>query len=80
MGCRGRPGRAWAHLPDTGTAVILADHDWVHFTPPSGLADVLDAACAGAGFCGYSLDPDKLSSSRTRGMTWRPYSSMLLMS
>jgi DNA-binding transcriptional LysR family regulator len=28
----------------------LADRDWVHFTPPSGLADVLDAACAGAGF------------------------------
>src|SRR5712691_4689636 len=27
-----------------------ADHDWVHFTPPSGLADVLDAACAAAGF------------------------------
>jgi DNA-binding transcriptional LysR family regulator len=40
-------------LPGTGAAVTLADladHDWVHFTPPSGLADVLDAACAGAGF------------------------------
>jgi DNA-binding transcriptional LysR family regulator len=40
-------------LPGTGMAVRLADladHDWVHFTPPSGLADVLDAACADAGF------------------------------
>ena len=43
----------WAQLPGPGVAVSLADladHDWVHFTPPSGLADVLDAACAGAGF------------------------------
>jgi DNA-binding transcriptional LysR family regulator len=42
-----------AKLPGPGTAVSLAglaDHDWVHFTPPSGLADVLDAACAAAGF------------------------------
>jgi DNA-binding transcriptional LysR family regulator len=41
------------HLPGTGATVAvaaLADHDWVHFTPPSGLADVLDAACAAAGF------------------------------
>jgi len=40
-------------LPGTGETVSLAglaDHDWVHFTPPSGLADVLDAACAAAGF------------------------------
>jgi DNA-binding transcriptional LysR family regulator len=40
-------------LPGTETTVSLADlasHDWVHFTPPSGLADVLDAACAAAGF------------------------------
>jgi DNA-binding transcriptional LysR family regulator len=40
-------------LPGSGRAVRLADladHDWVHFTPPSGLADVLDAACADAGF------------------------------
>ncbi|MFJ4963337.1 LysR family transcriptional regulator [Streptomyces sp. NPDC088729] len=28
----------------------LAERDWVHFTPPSGLADILDQACAGAGF------------------------------
>ncbi|MCU1644143.1 MAG: LysR family transcriptional regulator [Nocardia sp.] len=42
-----------ADLPGTATAVPLAElanHDWVHFTPPSGLADVLDAACAAAGF------------------------------
>src|SRR5580693_27240 len=40
-------------LPGAGTTVSLADladHDWVHFTPPSGLADVLDAACTDAGF------------------------------
>jgi len=40
-------------LPGTEATVSLADlanHDWVHFTPPSGLADVLDAACAAAGF------------------------------
>jgi DNA-binding transcriptional LysR family regulator len=40
-------------LPGTGEAVslaALADRDWVHFTPPSGLAGVLDAACAAAGF------------------------------
>jgi DNA-binding transcriptional LysR family regulator len=28
----------------------LADHDWVHFTAQSGLADILDAACDAAGF------------------------------
>jgi DNA-binding transcriptional LysR family regulator len=28
----------------------LSDREWVHFTPPSGLADVLNEACAGAGF------------------------------
>jgi DNA-binding transcriptional LysR family regulator len=28
----------------------LADQQWVHYTPPSGLADVLEAACAQAGF------------------------------
>jgi DNA-binding transcriptional LysR family regulator len=40
-------------LPGTAVAVNLADladRDWVHFTPPSGLADVLDAACTAAGF------------------------------
>jgi len=28
----------------------LADHDWVHFTAPSGLAGILDRACSAAGF------------------------------
>jgi DNA-binding transcriptional LysR family regulator len=28
----------------------LADRDWVHFAPTNGLAEVLDHACAGAGF------------------------------
>jgi DNA-binding transcriptional LysR family regulator len=28
----------------------LADQQWVHYTPPSGLADVLAAACQQAGF------------------------------
>lgn len=32
------------HLTD------LADREWVHFTPDSGLADILDQACATAGF------------------------------
>ncbi|WP_431775108.1 LysR family transcriptional regulator [Streptomyces cucumeris] len=36
-----------------GTSVRLADlaeREWVHFTPTSGLADVLDQACNAAGF------------------------------
>ena len=40
-------------LPGRGPAVslaALAGHDWVHFTAPSGLADVLDTSCADAGF------------------------------
>ncbi|MFJ4845796.1 MULTISPECIES: LysR family transcriptional regulator [unclassified Streptomyces] len=28
----------------------LADREWVHFTPDSGLSDILDDACAAAGF------------------------------
>jgi DNA-binding transcriptional LysR family regulator len=28
----------------------LAGFDWVHFTPPSGLSQILDAACEAAGF------------------------------
>src|SRR5882672_11615447 len=42
-----------SQLPGTRATVRfadLADRDWVHFTPPSGLADVLDSACAEAGF------------------------------
>ncbi|MFF7456842.1 LysR family transcriptional regulator [Kitasatospora sp. NPDC008115] len=37
----------------TGGRVPLADlagHDWVHYAPGNGLADLLDAACAEAGF------------------------------
>src|ERR1700729_534607 len=40
-------------LPGPGPAVRLsdlADWQWVHYTPPSGLGDVLNAACAHAGF------------------------------
>jgi DNA-binding transcriptional LysR family regulator len=40
-------------LPRDPPTVRLADlsaREWVHFTPPSGLADVLDGACAAAGF------------------------------
>jgi len=40
-------------LPGIAPAVRLADlaqHEWVHYTPPSGLADVLDTACEQAGF------------------------------
>jgi len=42
-----------ADLPGTTTTTpiaALADHDWVHFTQPSGLADILDNTCARAGF------------------------------
>ena len=28
----------------------LSDHAWVHFTPPSGLSQILDGACEDAGF------------------------------
>jgi DNA-binding transcriptional LysR family regulator len=34
----------WVSMSD------LADQLWVHYTPPSGLADILDAACERAGF------------------------------
>jgi DNA-binding transcriptional LysR family regulator len=42
-----------ADLPVDGRTVRLADlatHEWVHFTPPSGLSDILNAACKAAGF------------------------------
>jgi DNA-binding transcriptional LysR family regulator len=41
------------HLSSHPPSVRLADlssREWVHFTPPSGLADVLDEACTAAGF------------------------------
>ena len=40
-------------LPGAGMAVRLADladRDWVHYTAPSGLSDILDGACSRAGF------------------------------
>ena len=39
--------------PLTGPTIDLSelsDAQWVHFTPPSGLADILDEACHAAGF------------------------------
>jgi DNA-binding transcriptional LysR family regulator len=42
-----------SNLPTDGDRVRLADladHPWVHFTPPSGLADILDEATERAGF------------------------------
>jgi DNA-binding transcriptional LysR family regulator len=39
--------------PITGTRIALdrlADRSWVHYAPSNGLADVLDHACAAAGF------------------------------
>ena len=42
-----------AAMPGDGRTVRLADlatHEWVHFTPPSGLSDILDDACRAAGF------------------------------
>jgi DNA-binding transcriptional LysR family regulator len=44
---------AGADLPVHGRTVRLADlatHEWVHFTPPSGLSDILNDACQAAGF------------------------------
>jgi len=35
---------------DTVRLADLAGRHWVHFTPPSGLCDILDAACGAAGF------------------------------
>ncbi|HZE49575.1 MAG TPA: LysR family transcriptional regulator [Jatrophihabitantaceae bacterium] len=42
-----------ATMPGDGRTVRLAElatHEWVHFTPPSGLSDILDDACQAAGF------------------------------
>jgi DNA-binding transcriptional LysR family regulator len=42
----------WNLPGDGGTVRLrdLADQSWVHFTPPSGLADILDSAASKAGF------------------------------
>ncbi|MCX4757039.1 LysR family transcriptional regulator [Kitasatospora purpeofusca] len=42
----GREGQDDAPVP----LAALAGRDWVHYAPGNGLADVLDAACAAAGF------------------------------
>ena len=44
------PGTALPGLPGPVALSDLADWQWVHYTPPSGLADVLNAVCAQAGF------------------------------
>jgi DNA-binding transcriptional LysR family regulator len=44
------PGTALPGISSSVRISDLAGHQWVHYTPPSGLADVLDAACQQAGF------------------------------
>lgn len=43
-------GTALPGVPPKVRFTDLADQLWVHYTPPSGLADILDAACERAGF------------------------------
>ncbi|MFF3749099.1 LysR family transcriptional regulator [Streptomyces sp. NPDC002018] len=45
----GDPAAAEEQAPDVRLS-DLADREWVHFTPDSGLSDYLDRACAVAGF------------------------------
>jgi DNA-binding transcriptional LysR family regulator len=44
------PGTVLPGTPPSVRMSDLADQLWVHYTPPSGLADILDAACERAGF------------------------------
>jgi DNA-binding transcriptional LysR family regulator len=44
----------------------LADAQWVHFTPPSGLADILDEACHAAGFSTPRSRPHRAISLRAQ--------------
>src|SRR5580704_976002 len=44
------PGTILPGTPPSVRMSDLADQLWVHYTPPSGLADILDAACERAGF------------------------------
>jgi DNA-binding transcriptional LysR family regulator len=44
------PGAVLPGTPPSVRMSDLADQLWVHYTPPSGLADILDAACERAGF------------------------------
>ncbi len=42
-----------ADLPTESSRIRMADlaeHEWVHFTPQSGLSEILDHACEAAGF------------------------------
>jgi DNA-binding transcriptional LysR family regulator len=42
-----------ADLPTESSRIRMADlaeHEWVHFTPQSGLSEILDQACRAAGF------------------------------
>ncbi|MFH8387581.1 LysR family transcriptional regulator [Kitasatospora sp. NPDC018058] len=47
--CADDPAARSDHAPRIKLA-DLAEREWVHFTPDSGLADVLDQACGAAGF------------------------------
>ncbi|MEN3535544.1 LysR family transcriptional regulator [Microbispora sp. ZYX-F-249] len=58
-GVRGADSTHGAHGPDGADAsdgaqtvdlTALADRDWVHFAPGNGLGEILDQACAAAGF------------------------------
>jgi len=44
------PGAVLPGDPPQVRLAELAGHLWVHYTKPSGLSDILDLACAGAGF------------------------------
>jgi DNA-binding transcriptional LysR family regulator len=44
------PGTILPGTPPSVRVSDLANQVWVHYTPPSGLADILDAACEQAGF------------------------------
>jgi DNA-binding transcriptional LysR family regulator len=44
------PGTVLPGTPPSVRMSDLADQLWVHYTQPSGLADILDAACERAGF------------------------------
>jgi DNA-binding transcriptional LysR family regulator len=44
------PGTILPGTPPSVRVSDLAGQLWVHYTPPSGLADILDAACGQAGF------------------------------
>ncbi len=44
------PGTILPGTPPSVRMSDLAEQLWVHYTPPSGLADILDAACEQAGF------------------------------